>query len=65
MYVWTSSQERVEQTFWASGQPDDYHNVEYCVEILSPSGVWVDVPCGTNPRPSVCEMKLVAWVLQL
>lgn len=42
---------------WAFGQPDDFENIEDCVELRAMDDSWNDVPCSSL-KPPVCERAL-------
>ncbi|XP_070802951.1 C-type lectin mannose-binding isoform-like [Pituophis catenifer annectens] len=44
---------------WNSGEPNNQHNKEYCVELLANTGFlkWNDVPCE-SVHPFLCQCRL-------
>ena len=55
--MWCESDEPANFTAWKPGQPDNFHNTEDCVEImtdLAAFGFWNDISCSVKQN-SICQ----------
>ena len=43
-------------TNWNSGEPNNWHGVEHCINMWGYTGLWNDLPCYAVV-PSVCEIE--------
>ena len=57
VFVWTSSLERAESTFWGSGEPGDSGHEEDCAVLRESDFEWHDYNCETPKFPFVCEKE--------
>ncbi|KAK7097639.1 low affinity immunoglobulin epsilon Fc receptor-like [Littorina saxatilis] len=55
VFLWVSSKEPPEQTFWSPNGPDDRYSGEDCAAMTSTGG-WFDGMCENTHRTFVCEM---------
>jgi len=46
----------VQAVNWGPGEPNDYNNVEDCVEVKATTGQWNDNRCSTR-RNWICGFK--------
>ena len=54
-YLWQSTQDNVDFTDWAPGEPNDNHHTEDCAELFQPfSFHWNDAPCSVKSN-FICE----------
>eukprot|EP00117_Sycon_ciliatum_P007514 scpid20721/ scgid10588/ Macrophage mannose receptor 1; C-type lectin domain family 13 member D; C-type lectin domain family 13 member D-like; Macrophage mannose receptor 1-like protein 1 len=62
-YVWddgTRQGHPLATTYWATGEPNDYHNLEDCAEMTThPNYHWNDLTC-TAKRPYMCKRLVSA-----
>ncbi|XP_078331886.1 perlucin-like [Crassostrea virginica] len=57
-YLWQSTQDNVDFTDWAPGEPNDDHHTEDCTELFQPFGFhWNDAPCSTKSN-FICEKTM-------
>nr|XP_034333174.1 galactose-specific lectin nattectin [Crassostrea gigas] len=61
-FVWQTTQDNVDYTDWAPGEPNDDHHTEDCAELFQPfSFHWNDAPCSVKSN-FICEKTLVESV---
>lgn len=57
-FVWATNGLKVTAARWVGNGPDNYNNLEHCIEITyrwnASAPVWNDVPCSTK-LPFFCE----------
>lgn len=54
-FVWQTTQDNVDYTDWAAGEPNDGHHTEDCAELFQPFNFqWNDAPCSVKSN-FICE----------
>ncbi|XP_048727626.1 perlucin-like [Ostrea edulis] len=54
-YIWQTTQDNVDFSDWATGEPNDLGHTEDCAEFYHPvSFQWNDAPCSTKSN-FICE----------
>ena len=53
-FVWVTTSEPPEQTFWAPNEPDDRYAGEDCA-AMTKDGAWFDGQCENTHRNFICE----------
>lgn len=55
-YVWQTTQQRPDFADWGSGEPNDLHHNEDCIELYQVKNFhWNDAPCSVKSK-FICEI---------
>lgn len=55
-YVWQTKQQRPDFVDWGSGEPNDLHHNEDCIELYQMKNFhWNDAPCSVKSK-FICEI---------
>lgn len=56
-FVWSATGEKINNSFWHAGEPNDSSGTEKCVHTWWPEFDWNDNNCG-NIGPFICDLEV-------